>query len=264
MDAIIHRSEISRLTFTSQAVNTAYDLMLEALEMAQEIQADYMEHIIYMHLSDLNGLRENYEEAKRYADIAFEYFIKIDDVRKASRIYWIYASYYQVTEQIEKCEEIHKERIDYLRKKDLPLELASALVAYGNFCRKTKEACGEALVYFEEAKSIYEEINDSQSDRYLRLVVGMAICNAETGNYEAAYDYYDLAYGLKAEAMQRANQELSRDLETEYQTSKKGAGNRAFICSEQDYKTTESLPEKFVHSRRLHFCSSAGLRFLWL
>jgi signal transduction histidine kinase/DNA-binding response OmpR family regulator len=221
VDAVFHRSEISRLAFTSQAVNTAYDLMLEALEMAQEIQADHLEHVIYLQLSDLNGLRENYDEAKRYADIAFGYFAKIDDVRKVSRIYWIYASYYQVTDQIGRCEETHRERIDYLREKDLPVELASALVAYGNFCRKTKEACAEALGYFEEAKSIYEEINDSPSDRYLRLVVGMAICNAEIGNYHEAYDYYDLAYGLKVEAMQRANQELTRDLETKYQTSKK-------------------------------------------
>ena len=221
VEAIIHRSEISRLTFTSQAVNTAYDLMLEALEMAQEIQADYLEHVIYLQLSDLNGLRENYEEAKRYADIAFEYFMKIDDVRKVSRIYWIYASYYQVTDQIGKCEDTHRERIDYLRKKDLPVELASALVAYGNFYRRTREACAKALEYFEEAKSLYEKLNDSQSDRYLRLVVGMAICNAEIGNYESAYNYYDLAYGLKVDAMQRANQELTRDLETKYQTSQK-------------------------------------------
>lgn len=221
VDAIIHRSEISRMAFTNQAVNAAYDLMLEALEMAQEIQADYLEHVIYIQLSDLNGLRENYEEAKRYAHIAFGYFKKIDDVRKVSRIYWIYASFYQVTDQIGKCEETHRERIDYLRKKDLPVELASALVAFGNFWRRTKKSCGEALGYFEEAKSIYEEINDSQSDRYLRLVVGMAICNAEIGNYQSAYDYYDLAYGLKAESMQKANQELTRDLETKYQTSKK-------------------------------------------
>jgi signal transduction histidine kinase len=221
VEAIIHRSEISRLTFTSQAVNTAYDLMLEALEMAQEIQADYLEHVIYLQLSDLNGLRENYEEAKRYADVAFEYFMKIDDVRKVSRIYWIYASYYQVTDQIGKCEDSHKERIDYLRKKNVPVELASALVAYGNFYRRTMEVCAQALEYFEEAKSIYEKLNDSQSDRYLRLVVGMAICNAEIGNYESAYNYYDLAYGLKVDAMQRANQELTRDLETKYQTSQK-------------------------------------------
>lgn len=221
VDAIIHRSEISRMAFTNQAVNAAYDLMLEALDMAKEIDAEYQVHLIYIHLSDLNGLRQNYQEAKRYADIAFGYFTKIDDVRKVSRIYWIYASYYQVINDLENCEKSHRERLSYLQSKDNPGELGSALVAYGNFLRRSKNDCSSALKQFIQARKIYEHIRDDQSDRYLRLVLGMAICYADIGDYKQAYELYDLAYGLKVDAMQKANQELTRNLETKYQTSQK-------------------------------------------
>ncbi|MGY6742056.1 MAG: response regulator [Cecembia sp.] len=221
VEAIIHRSEISRMAFTNQAVNAAYSLMLEALAMAKEINEEYLEHVIYMQLSDLNGLRENYQEAKSYADIAFDYFIKINDVRKVSRIYWIYASYYNVMDDLENCEKTHKERLDYLQSKNDAGELASALTAYGNFLRRSRNDCSRALGYFDQAKKLLEEIKDEQSDRYLRLVLGMAICYADITNYKQAYELYDLAYGLKVDAMQKANQELTRNLETKYQFQQK-------------------------------------------
>lgn len=219
--ALMLRSEISRLTFTPQAVNTAHDLMRQALAMATQIGDTELVHVVYMYLADLSGLREKYDEAKRFADLAFAYFIKQDDAKRVSRIYWIYTSYYAQLKDLQTCERMHRDRIAYLRQKKLSGEVASALVAYGNFLRTYRQDFRGALTHFEEAKAIYETTNETNSDRFLRLLVGMALSYAQVGDFPRAYRFYDEAYGLKVEIVRNAHQELTRNLETKYQTKEK-------------------------------------------
>ncbi|HMP17575.1 MAG TPA: hypothetical protein PKD72_11160, partial [Gemmatales bacterium] len=68
------------------------------------------------------------------------------------------ASYYQVIDDMDNCEKSHKERLDYLQTKDNPGELASALAAYGNFLRRSRNDCTKALGYFDHGKKKLEEI----------------------------------------------------------------------------------------------------------
>lgn len=221
ISALLQRSEISRLAFTPQSVNTAYYMATEALIRAKKINIASSINEARMRLSDLSGLREQYEEAKKYADSALVYFLKVNDTRKVSRIYWIYASYFTVTNQIDSTESAHLKRLAYLKKTNDLEETASALVAYGNFFRSLIKDCTKALPLFEEAKKIYDSLGEYRNDRYLRLIIGIALCQADQGNYKEAFHSYDSAYGLKVELTNKANSELTRQMETKYHTEKK-------------------------------------------
>lgn len=221
LSSLLQRSEISRLTFTPQAVNAAYDMALEALKRGKKINAQNSVNDAYMRLADLSGLRELYDDAKKYADSALTFFTKENDTRKVSRIYWIYTSYYTVTNQPEKVEEHHLKRIAFLNKTNDAEETASALVAYANYLQKVKKDCNKALPLFQKAKNTYDALKENENDRYLRLLLGMAACEAGLNNFKSAYELYDQAYGIKVAISNKTNSELTRELETKYQTEKK-------------------------------------------
>lgn len=221
ISAMLQRSEISRLAFTYQSVNAAYDMAIEAIKKAKKSNIESGIHLAQMRLADLSGLREQYEDAKKYADSALSYYLNVNDTRKVSRIYWIYSSYFTVTNQPDSVEKSHLKRLAYLKQTTDEEEIASALVAYGNFFRSVKKDCAKALPVLEEAKKKYETIGESKNDRYLRLIVGMALCESELGDYKKAFQMYDTAYGLKVELVNKANNELTRQMETKYQTEKK-------------------------------------------
>lgn len=76
INAIIRRSEISRLKFTRETSKYAEELLLEALQMAKDIKSEEMVNYTYTYLADVSGLNGKDDEFKRYNDLAFEYYKK--------------------------------------------------------------------------------------------------------------------------------------------------------------------------------------------
>lgn len=221
--ALMLRSEISRQAFNKESINSAHKTMLEALDKAKSIKNKALEHEIYMYLADLSGLRDELDDAKRYADLAMEYFKVKDDVIKVDRIYHIYSIYYNATEQFDKSEAITQERIAYLQLKKHKKELASAYISLGDFYRKYENNYSKALENYYKAESLYKQLDDNQSNRYQNLMLRMAyaFAYAEVKDYENAYEYMYKAYWAKMDLLNKQNHELSLTMETKYQTREK-------------------------------------------
>lgn len=219
--AILDRSEIARTTFTYEGVEQAAALQETALEIAEQIASEALINNIYLRLADMRGLQGEVSEAKRYTDLAFNYYRKEDNPERLTRVYLTYMNYYYAIEDFDAAAGKLKEGIAYLETKNQPHELASIVTAYGTFFRKRRNDCPKAIEQFERAKAIYDTLAEIENDRYMYLMEGLALCNAETGNYKAAYGYYQKTYETKKQLVKNANNTLTRSLETRYETEKK-------------------------------------------
>jgi signal transduction histidine kinase/DNA-binding response OmpR family regulator len=219
--SVITRSEISRRTFTPEGVEQAHDLQLQAMKLAKKLNSDELINDLYLRLADMNGLIENLPKAKKYLDSAYVYFKKTDNTEQLSWWYLTYMNYYYGIEDYDSGGKKLKEGIAYLSTKNHPEQLASMLTAYGTFFRKRKKDCAKALVQFKKAKAIYDSIDLKLNNRYMYLMEGMGLCYAEMGNFEDSYKFYQKAYETKRDLTNKANNDLTRKLETKYQTEKK-------------------------------------------
>lgn len=219
--AIIQRSEIIRQKFSEETTQQAGELLQEALKMAKEIRSPEMIHLIYTYLADISGLNEKYEESKRYIDLAYQYYLKKDDIRNLSQVYLLYTSYYIGMDQIDKASQEQIKRINYLRQKEDRLELARALAYYGSFQRRKTKEYNSAIQNLLEAKSIYESINLNDIDAFERLIFNLSRCYSEIGDHQQANVYLKDAYDLREDLIEKENQILTTSLETHYQTEKK-------------------------------------------
>ena len=222
--SIIKRAEITRTSFTAESSDYAYLLIQEALSQAQEINSQESIHITYVYLGDASGLVGKYEEAKRYMDLALEYFLANDKKEYevyVARLYTIMISYFKLKKQYDKAAESLQKGIAYSRRKSNAKELANLLFYYGNFQGSYGESCEDALVSLYEAKAIFDSLDMKSSITYERLNRDIAECNYDFNNYKEAMVHYRNAYDLKVDLSRKANRELSRRLETQYQTQKK-------------------------------------------
>jgi signal transduction histidine kinase/DNA-binding response OmpR family regulator len=229
--ALIKRSEISRMAFVRESVSLAHDIMLEALEKAKAINHAALEHEIYMYLSDLSGLRNELDQAKKYADLSMSYFKQKNDVLKVDRIYHIYSIYYNATDQYDRSEASIKERITYLKGQDYKKELASAYISIGDFYKRYKSDNSLALTYYKQSEDLFDSIGDKISYRYQNLLTSMATTHASLNNFEMAYRYMNESYNVKTEYLRKQNREKSRTLETRYQTREQQ--NKIKLLSQQ-------------------------------
>lgn len=219
--AIIQRSEIIRQKFSEETTQQAGKLLHEALKMAKEIRSPEMIHLIYTYLADISELNEKHDESKKYIDLAYNYYLKKDDIRNLSQVYLLYTSYYIGIDQIDKANQEQIKRINYLRQKEDRLELARALAYYGSFQRRKTKDFSSAIQNLLEAKSIYESINLTDIDAFERLIFNLSRCYSEIGNHEQANLYLKDAYDLREDLIEKENQILTTSLETHYQTEKK-------------------------------------------
>ncbi|NNC62450.1 MAG: response regulator [Eudoraea sp.] len=222
--SIVKRSEISRTAFTQQSSDYAHLLLEEALANAREINDQESIHYIYLYLADTSGLKGEYEKAKEYIDLALEYFLAHDKREYEpyiARLYMISTAYYKVNDRIDKAQEAYLKGIAYTREKENKLELAKLLYYYGHFQGGYLGGCKDAMVSLLESKSIYDSLNLTDTYNYERLNRDLADCYLEDSNYQKASEHYRIAYDLKSSLSKKANREVSRRVEAQYQTEKK-------------------------------------------
>ncbi len=219
--AILARSEISRTSFTYEGVEKASDLQEEALVLAQKLNNDDLIYDIYVRLADMNGLKGNMPEVKKYLDLTFPYYKSKNNTTLLHRLYFTETSYFYELNELENAEKSIKNAINYFSSQNAKEELASSFVSYGNFFRKKREDCVKAIPQFKKAEQLYLDMDQAVTDRYMYLLEGLAICQAANGNYKEAYTYYQKTYETKKELVKNANNDLTRRLESKYQTEKK-------------------------------------------
>ena len=260
--SIIDRGEISRMSFTHEGVNTAHEIFLEALALAEEIESQEEIHHSYMRLADITEMRDLFDECKRYTDLAFAYYTQVDNVAYVSRIYRIYANYYSAIGELDNAEKAKIDGIQYLRSKNTPEELASALISYGDFLLVKRKDPKKAITQFEEAKTIYDAIGHAPDDRYMFLTEGLAICYANTNDFERSHEYYRQTYELKKELVKKANNDLTRRLETKYQTRQKEQ-EIALLSSQQQLAAQQKKNERIILLSAVGISSLAGIFFFF-
>ncbi|MEZ4780153.1 MAG: response regulator [Flavobacteriaceae bacterium] len=261
--SILDRAEISRVAFTHDGIENAGELMYEALDLAKEIGSEELVHLTYKYLADLEGLKGNMTEAKKYLDLAFDYYLKKDDVIKVGQLYAVYIVYYNATDQLDKSEQANKNRIAYLRVKSDTLLLANALVAYGNFERRKRNDCNQALKHYEEAKALYDQFfKDQPNDEYRKLLQGMAACFALVNDHRKAYEYSELAYAIRDQLTKKKNQELSVKLEATYQTKQKEQ-EIALLQSQKELAEQQKSNQRNLMLAGLALTTLAGIFFFF-
>lgn len=234
IEALIKRSEIIRQKFTKETTEEAEKLLLEALKTAKEIKSEEMIHLIYTYLADTSELKEKHDESKKYIDLAYQYYLKKDDIRNLSQVYLLYTSYYIGIEDIKNANLAQIKRINYLKTKEDKLELARALAYYGSFQRKKTKEFEEAITNLLEAKGIYESIQLTEIDAFERLIFNLSRCYTEIGKHKEANIYLKDAYNLREDLIEKENRNLTSSLETKYQTEKKE--QEIQLLSEQSQK----------------------------
>ena len=221
IEAMLRRAEISKLSFTYETTNMAHSLLYEALAIAKEINAVESEHLTYVQLADINQMIREFDDAKKYIDLAIPYFKKQGNYVKLVRTLLMKTGYYKGVDSLNRAEETHIEMISYLSAKDLPLEKAKAIYYYGNFLREDKKEYAKAINILEMSKSLFQEANKDSISLYLRCIRDLAFCNHQLGNYKEASEYYQAAYDLKIDLLEKFNRSTSKTIEAKYQNEKK-------------------------------------------
>ena len=221
IEAILRRAEILKLSFTYETTNMAHDLLYVALAEAKEINAVESEHLAYIQLADINQMIGEFEEAKKYIDLALPYFKKQDNIRRLSRLLLIKTAYYNGVDSLNKSEDTFLENIAYLKAKNQTLEEANATYYYSSFLRRKKNDCEKALKQLEIAKQLFQKIEKDSIELYHRNLRDLAFCNHQLGNYKEASEYYQAAYDLKIDLLEKFNRSNSKTIEARYQNEEK-------------------------------------------
>ena len=219
--ALLNRAEISKLSFTYETTNMAHSLLYEALDIAKEINDVESEHLTYIQLADINQMIREFKEAKKYIDLALPYFKKQGNDIKVVRTLLMKSAYYMGVDSLNKAEETHLESIAHLFAKDLTLDQAKAVYYYGNFLRRKKSEYAKAITQLEIAKDLFQKANKDSIELYHRTLRDLAFCNHKLGYYKEASEYYEAAYDLKIDLLEKFNRSSSKTLEAKYQNEKK-------------------------------------------
>lgn len=221
IDAILRRAEISKLSFTRETTNMAHSLLFEALAIAKEINAVESEHLTYIQLADINQMIEEFNDAKKYIDLALPYFKKEGNNIKVARTLIMKTAYYQGLDSLNRAEDTHLDIISYLSEEDFPLDRAKAIFYYGNFLKEDKKDYTKAINQLEIAKVLFQKAKKKNIELYHRCIRDLAFCNYRLGNFKTASEYYQAAYDLKIDLLEKFNRSSSKTLEAKYQTEKK-------------------------------------------
>lgn len=219
--SLLKRAEISKLTFTYDSTNLAYEISLEALSRAKKINSQDGIHYTYANLADIAQLKGDFVEAKKYIDLALDYFLKTKEANRVSRMYLLESAYYLGLDSLEKADESRFKSIQFLEDKKNDFAMAKAKYYYGNFLTYYREDYRKAALYLEASRELLEKVKKVEHSIYQRCLRDLAICNDEFGSHEKSKTYYKQAYELNIELTKKANRNTSRKLETKYQTDKK-------------------------------------------
>lgn len=260
--SILDRAEISRITFTYEGVEKASDLQDEALVLAKQINSEELIHDIYLRLADMHGLKGNYPESKKYIELAYNYYIKQDNVERMAWTYLNYMNYYYAVNENDKAGEKLEEGIAYLQDKNEPHLLARMTSAYGTFFRKRKKDYKKAIPPYLAAEKMYRDLNDTVNDGFLYLMEGLALCYAQEKDFENAYKHYQQTYETKKAIVKNANNELTRSLETEYQTEKKEQ-EIAVLSAKNELANSQKRNQQIIMFSGLGLTTLLGLFFFF-
>ena len=253
--AMLRRAEISKLSFTYETTNMAHSLLYEALDVANEIHDEESEHLTYIQLADINQMIGEFGEAKKYIDLALPYFKRQDNYAKVARTLIMKTAYYSGLDSLNKAEKTYLDMIAYLSAKYHTLEKAKAIYYYGNFLRSKKNEYGKAIDQLETAKSLFQKVKRDSTELYHRTIRDLAFCHQQLGNYKKASTYYEAAYDLKIDLLEKFNRSTSKTLEAKYQTEKKE--REIAILSSQN-----ALIEQQKKSQRNRLIGGLGLTSL--
>ena len=255
IEALLRRAEISKLSFTYETTNMAHSLLYEALVIAKEIKAVESEHLAYVQLADINQMIREFDDARKYIDLALPYFKEQGNNVKVARTLLMKSAYYLGVDSLKRAEETYLDIIAYLSEEDLILERAKAFYYYGNFLRDDTKNYAKAIDQLEIAKSLFQEAQKDNIELYHRCIRDLAFCNHKLGNYKAASEYYQAAYDLKIDLLEKFNRRTSKTMEAKYQTEKK----------EQEIaliSTQKELTEQLSKSQRNILLGGLGLTSL--
>ena len=260
--AMLRRAEISKLSFTYETTNMAHSLLYEALEMAKEINDVESEHLTYIQLADINQMIREFNDAKKYIDLALPYFEKRDNVERVSRLLLTKSSYYLGVDSLNRAEQTHLDRIKYLATKENTYEKAKAAYYYGNFLRRKKNEYSKAIGPLEAAKDLFQKAKRDSTQLYHRCIRDLAFCNKQLGNFREASIYYEAAYDLQIDLLEKFNRSSSKTLEAKYQTEKKEQ-EIALLSSQKELIEQQKKSQRSLLIGGLGLTSLAGL-FLFI
>ena len=261
--ANIERAEISKSTFSYDGVETANTLLEQALVDAKKLNIESLIYKVYRDLAYIKFLIDDTDTCRLYLDNITPYYLSKEDTRSVSRIYAIYDMYYIKVDSLKKSEEYNLKRIDYLRKHNDSIELAKSISSLGDFYRERLFQYKKALPYLNEAKVIYEKTHDTLIRPYLYLIENLAICNAETGNYELGYNYYKKAYNLRKDIVRESNDVTTRRLEAKFQAKEKEQ-EIALLKSEKQFAAQQKINQRNLFIAGITITTIAGLFFFFL
>lgn len=256
--SLLKRAEISRLAFTYDSTNLAYEIAQEALRRAKEINSQEGIHNAYAQLAGLAELRNDNKEAKTYIDLALNYYLKTKNEKLVSRMYLINSAYYYNIDSIEKADESRYKAIQYLEEKNNDYEMAKAKYYYGHFLRYYRYDYKKAIPFLEDSKVLHEKVNKDESSLYQLCLRDLAICYDIFGNYEKSQNYYKQAYDLNIELTKKANRNTSRRLEAQHQNDKKEQ-EIALLKSEKALNAQKQKNQRNLLLGGLGITSIAGL-----
>ena len=256
--AMLRRAEISKLSFTYETTNMAHSLLYEALAIAKEINAVESEHLTYVQLADINQMIREFDDAKKYIDLALPYFKKQGNDVKVVRTLLMKTAYYKGVDSLNRAEETHIEMISYLSAEDFTLEKAKAIYYYGNFLRDDKKDYAKAIGQLEIAKDLFQKVKKDSTELYHRCIRDLAFCNHKLGNYKTASEYYQAAYDLKIELLEKFNRSSSKTLEGKYQSEKKEQ-EIALLISQKELAEQQKKSQRNILMGILGMTSLAGI-----
>ena len=261
--AMVNRAEISKSTFSHDGVETANTLLMQALVDAKKLNNEVLIYEVYRDLAYIKFLIDDTDTCRFYLDYIMPYYLVKEDTRSVSRIYAIYDMYYIKVDSLKKSEEYRLKRIDYLRKYNDSIELAKSISSLGDFYRERLFQYKKALPYLNEAKVIYEKTQDTLIRPYLYLIENLAICYAETGNYQLGYNYYKKAYNLRKDIVRESNDITTRQLEAKFQAKEKEQVI-ALLKSEKQTATQQKINQRNLFIAAIAITSISGLFFFFL
>ncbi len=258
--AKIHRAKVSRSTFTHDGTENANTLLEQALLEAKKITCNDCINNAYKELAYTKGLMGDYDDAKKFTDSAFTYYVSKKNHKNVSWLYNVYINYYYAVDSLQKAKQKHSERLQYFRNHTDSLELAKTLSSFADFYRKKSNDCDSAIRYLHEAKTIYESTKNTNTRHYLYLIEDLALCHAENNDFKKAYEFYKQAYNLRKTIVRESNNNITRKLEAKYQNNLKEK-EIALLHSQNKITKKQKIYQRDLLLGGLIFMTTFGIFF---
>ncbi len=265
----IYRAEISKFTFTMPGVLQAKVYLLQALQLAEEIENQKLINLAEYRLGEWHGFMSQAESPKQHLDTAsiymekaLKYYQEQKDYEFIARVYSTMASINISQKDYRSAELNYTNRLNIIKKSKDSTKIAEAYYGLGSVYRKFKQP-DNGIKYLDSASVIFNKSGFSSDDIRKNLYRDYAYLYELKKEYKKAFINMQKAIVYKDTLYEENNNKIAMELEAKYLNREKQQ-EISLLKSQKELAEQQKINQRNQLLGGIGFTSIAGLFFFFM